>query len=835
MNFRANTSNIPSRAQVPCKGQGTIEYLVIIAVVVVISLIVVGLMANLSSPGTQMSQNAGKLNAAVQSISVLQAVSGVDGWGVMVIRNNSGDGVTTSGVVLSDVNLGGVIYLSPSGSGSLQFSNMPACVAGTTKTYSVKISYVNSNGLAKTQVVDNVAVSCESSAVAVNPLNVSALDRTPPTVSLLAPGSSTNQVIVDFNYSANDLNSSITECDLFINSVQTDSNFSITKNSVYSIRKTLAFGSYTWSVVCTDGNHNVSTAQNQSLSILDNTPPTVYLLSPADLNKWTSGYTVSFDFNAIDNNAVQSCSLKVDGTDVNSVSGISFSPTARINYTFPSDKFSDWNIACTDYSSNSVIAAKRSINVDMNIYQLTTCLELQDMNLHLDGNYYLMNDVNCYADTRLGGALYNGGAGFSPIGYSPYFTGTFNGNNHYISSLYMRYPGSGGNVGLFGYTSATSRILNVGLRDVNITGSYNVGSLVGYSSGLVSGSYATGSVTGTGSDWIGGLIGTLYNGSILNCYSTANVTSTSWNTGGLVGTSFYGTAVTNSYATGSVTSTANGQNIGGLIGYNSATLSNSYATGDVNGASKVGGLIGYLGSGSVLSSYATGDVNGTNNVGGLVGEGWAAISRSYATGNVIGSYSVGGLVGVTYSPVFNSYAMGRVTGSSYQVGGLVGYCSGSYVLSSYATGDVNGVGDNVGGLVGYTTSSVKKSFSKGTVDGNKYVGGLVGYATSFTLSDVNNNYSISRVNGLNAPKNGFVGQNTNANIVSNAYWNPTLANKSNCYRDTSNADVNTNCNSGSYAAADFYGLGGIPFANLGFDGNWVSQTSGYPKLSWQTN
>jgi hypothetical protein len=82
---------------------------------------------------------------------------------------------------------------------------------------------------------------------------------------------------------------------------------------------------------------------------------------------------------------------------------------------------------------------------------INSCKELQDMNLHLDGNYVLGGDINCYTDTHLGGALYHGGAGFSPIGncggdacgsgaVDNNFKGNFNGNNHKIYSLYIFRP-----------------------------------------------------------------------------------------------------------------------------------------------------------------------------------------------------------------------------------------------------------------------------------------------------------------------------------------------------------------------------------------------------------
>ena len=147
--------------------------------------------------------------------------------------------------------------------------------------------------------------------------------------------------------------------------------------------------------------------------------------------------------------------------------------------------------------------------------------------------------------------------------------------------------------------------------------------------------------------------------------------------------------------------------VGGLVGGNAGSVSNSYATGSVTtsgSVSSVGGLVGWN-SGSISNSYATTSVSGSSsNVGGLVGNNSnGSISNSYATGSVIGSsITVGGLVGWNdRGSLRNSYATGSVTasGPSSLVGGLVGQNAGN-LSNSYATGSVTGSSTTVGGLVG---------------------------------------------------------------------------------------------------------------------------------------
>ena len=118
--------------------QGTIEYLVIIAVVVVVALVVVGLLISLSAPGAQVSQVAGKLNAEVQTISVLQAIAGSDGNGVLVIKNSSGDGITITKITIGDSNQDVSAYFAQGDLRSIQLNKLPLCKPGVTKIYSIK-------------------------------------------------------------------------------------------------------------------------------------------------------------------------------------------------------------------------------------------------------------------------------------------------------------------------------------------------------------------------------------------------------------------------------------------------------------------------------------------------------------------------------------------------------------------------------------------------------------------------------------------------------------------------------------------------------------------------
>ena len=76
--------------------------------------------------------------------------------------------------------------------------------------------------------------------------------------------------------------------------------------------------------------------------------------------------------------------------------------------------------------------------------------------------------------------------------------------------------------------------------------------------------------------------------------------SGSYEVGGLVGYDLYNGRVSNCYSTGSV---LGGSEVGGLVGWNYGIVSNCYSTGSVSGNTYVGGLIGRKYYGTVSNSF----------------------------------------------------------------------------------------------------------------------------------------------------------------------------------------------------------------------------------------
>lgn len=258
------------------------------------------------------------------------------------------------------------------------------------------------------------------------------------------------------------------------------------------------------------------------------------------------------------------------------------------------------------------------------------CIEERD----LSADYLQTGEINA---TQTG--EWNAGDGFEPIGHTDRdedveFAGTYDGGGFNITGLTIERPDED-YVGLFGGIEDSS-IENVALVDVDVTGKWDVGGLVGTanSDGEITGSHATGKVSGDGV--VGGLAGSIsHSSTIVDSYAVVHVEGGN-NIGGLVGNVFTESSeVVGSYAKGDVDGD---ESVGGLVARTYGPVSESYSTGDVDGEEAVGGLVGRNG-GTVYESYAAGAVSGDRDIGGLIGRNGAdATLRDGPDGTVRDSY-----------------------------------------------------------------------------------------------------------------------------------------------------------------------------------------------------
>jgi hypothetical protein len=273
-------------------------------------------------------------------------------------------------------------------------------------------------------------------------------------------------------------------------------------------------------------------------------------------------------------------------------------------------------------------------------YQIADWYHLDNVRNYLSSYFIVINnlDSNSIGYTELASSSAHEGNGWQPIGSSPPFVGSFDGQGYEICDLFINRSGET-DVGLFGVVGAAGTIEAVGVNG-NVTGQNNVGGLVGKSEGTVSASHTTGRVIGI--DYVGGLMGK-NEGTASNSSSTSSVSGDT-NVGGLLGKN-EGTG--NCYATGSVTGT---DYVGGLVGKNEGPISNSYATGSVTGDDCVGGLVGWN-EHTVSYSYSTGSVTGgddpEDDVGGLVGLSDSSVDYSFWDTQTSGQVSSDGGTGKT--------------------------------------------------------------------------------------------------------------------------------------------------------------------------------------------
>ena len=251
------------------------------------------------------------------------------------------------------------------------------------------------------------------------------------------------------------------------------------------------------------------------------------------------------------------------------------------------------------------------------------------------------------------------------VGYN---TGTVTGNK--VSG---NVTGLGDNVG--GLIGQTTKGVTDNISRANVNGQSNTGGLVGYvyltnKSATLNGNSAEGKVIGTSN--VGGLVG----------YNRAYTTSIA----------NYRIYLQQSYATGDVEGASN---VGGLVGFQQAYASRGdvnststinyidqcYATGNIKATgNNAGGLVGYIDSVGeyhrshdawsqyanvvVQNSFATGKVEGATNIGGLIGYGIRRIVGAQCKAHI---------------QIVNAYAIGEVTATaeSGQAGGLAGAISAS--------------------------------------------------------------------------------------------------------------------------------------------------------------
>ena len=282
---------------------------------------------------------------------------------------------------------------------------------------------------------------------------------------------------------------------------------------------------------------------------------------------------------------------------------------------------------------------------------------------------WFAQQVNKGGNAKISAVLTNdielAGFEWTPIGMNSWgkkFAGSFDGQDHKISNLFINYIGTNTQIpykGLFGYVEGSSSKHAV-IQNLTVQGN-----MVLTSSKNVSGAYS------------GGVIGRADYADITNVHSEVNVTVK--RVGG------------------------NWDNLGGLVGYanNSTTIKDCSNSGDVTGYRYAGGIAGNLsGNSSIINCTNSGNVtcagSGAAGMAANVGNG-CAITGCVNSGTIKSTgANVGGIAGdVAKAEISNCYNSGKIDCSQSTSGAVAGrVAAGAVIRNSYYAADTaaKGVG-----------------------------------------------------------------------------------------------------------------------------------------------
>ena len=264
---------------------------------------------------------------------------------------------------------------------------------------------------------------------------------------------------------------------------------------------------------------------------------------------------------------------------------------------------------------------------------ITTKEQLNDVRKSLSAKFYLGNDiVFTEADFAPGGAFYNNGKGWEPIGSSGSngFKGVFDGNGHVIKGLKINATGQNTYfTGLFGYNLGTINDVKLENVDIKVSGGNYayVGAVCGATSKKgITNCWASGNINVSDikvQAVAGGIAGGMYSGYIEKCINFCKIDitdSSSITAGGIAGTTASG--ITNCGNAGSISAKGRGDVYGGGIVGDAGKVSGNGSSVSINNVYNVG----------TVSVDSLCDIY----VGGIAGDSVVSISQVFNSGVIAG-------------------------------------------------------------------------------------------------------------------------------------------------------------------------------------------------------
>lgn len=253
-----------------------------------------------------------------------------------------------------------------------------------------------------------------------------------------------------------------------------------------------------------------------------------------------------------------------------------------------------------------------------------------------------------------------------------YFEGTFWGNNHTISNLYIaKKVNDTYYEGLFGFIGENGSVHDLTLENGYVYASF----------------------------WSGGIAGA-NNGFITNCRNI-NCKINSWMfSGGICGVNF--NTIENCINEAEVNSNLSS---GGICSYNYGYISMSSNLGEITANEASGGICGYNGGfgdftncretkiGLIDKCHNRSSIVGQTVIGGITGRNDGFIVNSMNSGNITGAQKAGGLAGSNggfdgvIGNISNSFNIGIILGRDTLIGGIIGYGNQASELNNVYTND----------------------------------------------------------------------------------------------------------------------------------------------------
>ncbi|MBI5047164.1 LamG domain-containing protein, partial [Candidatus Micrarchaeota archaeon] len=186
------------------------------------------------------------------------------------------------------------------------------------------------------------------------------VDTTPPVTTLDSPIAELNTTLntLSVAFTSVDNLSAIMVCDLFVDDISVNSSDSVsndTSTGLFALGVTE--GQHNWTVGCTDQVGNTANSSETRNFTVDQTAPTVSLISPInDTN--TTNTTVYLSFNTTDNlGSVMDCSLYINDAFNQSNSSTLNATTTTFTVSNLSDAHYNWTVGCTDPSGTTANAS----------------------------------------------------------------------------------------------------------------------------------------------------------------------------------------------------------------------------------------------------------------------------------------------------------------------------------------------------------------------------------------------------------------------------------------------------------------------------------------------